>query len=103
MAKEWRVETERLESSATVIEEKTANYNSEYNHIYEMVQDLRSEKWQGIASDTFNDRLEGYRNDFQEMENILKDYVQFLRTAAENYKSTEDAVTSEASRLYTGK
>ena len=103
MAIEWRVETERLLSSANKIEESTNNYNLKYNHIYELVQDLRSDKWQGIASDTFNERLEGYRNDFQEMEKILKNYAEFLRTAAKNYSDTEEAVRNEASRLYTGK
>ena len=103
MAREWSVETERLESSANFIEEKTAAYAQEYGHIYELVQDLRTDKWKGVASDTFNQQLEGYRNDFQEMEAILKSYMEFLRSAATNYKQTEDAVTGEASRLYTGK
>ena len=67
MANEWAVTTERLVSSAGVIEEKTAKYNSEWAKLYTELQSLKSSQWQGIASDTFNAKLEAYRNDFEEM------------------------------------
>ena len=54
MASEWSVTTERLVSSAGIIEEKTANYNSEWAKLYTELQNLKSAQWQGIASDTFN-------------------------------------------------
>ena len=64
MANKWAVTTERLVSSAGVIEEKTAKYNSEWAKLYTELQSLKSAQWQGIASDTFNAKLEAYRNDF---------------------------------------
>ncbi len=75
MANEWAVTTERLVSSANVIEEKTAKYNSEWAKLYTELQSLKSSQWQGIASDTFNSKLEAYRNDFEEMFNPLLNYV----------------------------
>ena len=62
MGSEWTVTTERLDSSATVIEEKTAKYNTECAKLYTELQNLRSAQWQGISSETFNTKLEGYRN-----------------------------------------
>ncbi len=102
MAREWLVTTERLESSAMVIEEKTGSYDQEWEKLYTELQNLRSAQWQGIASDAFNTKLEGYRNDFQEMAKVLRDYVEFLRTAAKNYKATEDSLKEAAGNLYTG-
>ena len=102
MVSEWAVTTERLESSAGVIEDKTARYNAEWEKLYTELQNLKSAQWQGIASETFNTKLEGYRNDFQEMSNVLLSYATFLRTAAANYKSTEEALKEAASSLYTG-
>lgn len=103
MAKEWSVTTERLESSANVIEEKTNTYNTEWEKLYTEVQNLKSAQWQGIASDTFNKRLEGYKNDFQEMGNVLKQYAEFLKTAAKNYKTVEEELKNAASNLSVGK
>lgn len=102
MASEWEVTTERLESSATIIEEKTAKYNQEWAKLYTELQNLRSANWQGIASDTFNSKLEGYKKNFEEMSKILLSYVEFLRSAAENYKKAEESLKDAAGNLYTG-
>ena len=102
MAREWAVTTERLESSATVIDEKTAKYNTEWAKLYTELQNLRSAQWQGIASETFNTKLEGYRNDFEEMSKVLLSYAEFLKSAATNYKNTEESLKDAAGNLYTG-
>ena len=102
MANEWSVTTERLVSSASVIEEKTARYNSEWAKLYTEIQNLKSAQWQGIASETFNTRLEAYRNDFEEMSKVLINYAEFLRAAADNYVKTEEALRDAASNLHTG-
>ena len=102
MANEWAVTTERLVSSAGVIEEKTAKYNSEWAKLYTELQSLKSSQWQGIASDTFNAKLEAYRNDFEAMSKVLLNYAAYLRGAAENYVKTEEALRDAASNLHTG-
>ncbi len=38
--------------------------------------------YKGNASDAFNQRIEGYRNDFSAAEKALTNYVQFLREYA---------------------
>ena len=102
MANEWAVTTERLVSSAGVIEEKTARYNSEWAKLYTEIQNLKSAQWQGIASDTFNAKLEAYRNDFEAMSKVLMNYAAFLRAAADNYAKTEENLRGAASNLHTG-
>ena len=102
MANEWTVTTERLVSSAGVIEEKTAKYNSEWAKLYTELQNLKSAQWQGVASDTFNSRLEAYRNDFEEMAKVLLNYALYLRGAGENYVKTEEALRDAAGNLHTG-
>lgn len=102
MANKWAVTTERLVSSAGVIEEKTAKYNSEWAKLYTELQSLKSAQWQGIASDTFNAKLEAYRNDLEEMSKILLEYAAYLRTTAENYVKTEEAIKDAASNLHAG-
>ena len=92
------VTPEELEASASKIEGKTGEYTS----IYTAVSDLRV-TYKGEASDTFNQRIEGYKNDFSAAEKALKNYVQFLREYAAKMKSTENDIKSKASSLSVGK
>ena len=75
----------------------------EWAKLYTELQNLRSAQWQGIASETFNTKLEGYRNDFEEMSKVLLSYAEFLKSAATNYKNTEESLKDAAANLYTGK
>jgi len=95
------VTPEELESSATKVEGKCAEFTKEYNSIYTATGDLRV-KYKGEASDTFNTRIEGYRNDFTETEKALKNYVQFLREYAAKMKATESEIRGKAGSLSVG-
>ena len=66
------------------------------------MSDLRV-TYKGEASDTFNQRIEGYKNDFSAAEKALKNYVQFLREYAAKMKGTENEIKSKASALSVGK
>ena len=102
MSTEWEVTTERLNDSAAIIEEKTAKYNEEWAKLYAELETLKGSKWKGIASDTFNERLEGYRATFQDLSKVIEGYVEFLRNTASNYVKTEEALKDSASSLNAG-
>ena len=95
------VTPEELEASASKIEGKTNEFNKAYNTIQTAVSDLRV-TYKGEASDTFNQRIEGYKNDFTAAENALKKYVEFLREYAAKMKQTESDIKSKASSLSVG-
>lgn len=95
------VTPEELEASASKIEGKTSEFIKAYSSIYTAVADLRV-TYKGNASDTFNQRIEGYKNDFSAAEKALKNYVQFLREYASKIKSTENDIKSKASSLSVG-
>ncbi|MBS4967286.1 MAG: WXG100 family type VII secretion target [Lachnospiraceae bacterium] len=99
MPREWSVTTERLKQSANVIEEKKGKYDTEWQKLYTEVQNLKSSQWQGIASDTFNQKLESYRDEFEELSKVLQSYHDFLETSAEQYEKTEEAVKDAANSL----
>ena len=101
MATVFDVTPEELETSASKIEGKCGEFNNAYNNIYAATSDLRV-KYKGQASDTFNTRIEGYRNDFQAVETALKNYVQFLREYASRMKTTENEIMNQAGQLSTG-
>ena len=95
------VTPEELNSSASKVEGKTSEFSKAYQSIYTAVTDLRV-KYKGQASDTFNTRIDGYRNDFQAAEKALKNYIAFLREYASKMTSTENAIKSKAGSLSVG-
>ena len=101
MATVFDVTPEELETSASKIEGKCGEFTNAYNNIYAATTDLRV-KYKGQASDTFNTRIEGYRNDFQAVEKALQNYVQFLREYASKMKTTESEIMSKAGQLSVG-
>lgn len=96
------VTPEELEASANKIEGKTSEFAKACNSIYTAVSDL-CVTFKGEASDTFNQRIEGYKNDFSAAEKALKEYVQFLREYSTEIKGTENEIKSKASALSVGK
>ena len=95
---EWEVTTEKLRTSAAAIQDKTTKYNAEYTKLYTELQNLRSNQWKGVASDAFNTKLEGYRDTFVELENVLKKFAEGLLSIAQNYEETEERIRSTAAQ-----
>lgn len=95
------VTPEEIESSAVKVENKTKEFVKAYDSIYAAVSDLRI-NYKGEASDTFNHRIEGYRNDFSAAEKALNNYVQFLREYAARVESVENEVKNKAGALSVG-
>lgn len=95
------VTPEDLESSASKVEGKATEFTKAYTSIYTAVSDLRI-TYKGEASDTFNQRIEGYKNDFTAADKALAKYVAFLREYAGKMKNTENDLKSKASSLSVG-
>lgn len=101
--KKWEVTTEEVRRSASLIKTKTEDYQTAYNKLYAELTDMKGVHWSGVANDAFNTQLEGFRNDFEDMTEVLLSYSQYLETAAKNYEDTEEEIRSAAvSKLKTG-
>ena len=99
MAREWSVTTESVKRSSERIGELVSKYQTEYEKLYTEAQALRSAKWTGIASDTFNKKLEGYKTEFEELRDVMNNYQEFLKNAAEHYEQVENRLQEEAGNL----
>lgn len=96
------VTPEELKSSASQIQSKASEFTKAYNNIYTATSDLRV-SYKGEASDTFNQRIEGYKNDFAAADKALASYVEFLNEYAAKMTSTEEEIKSKAGALSVGK
>ncbi len=102
MAVSMRVETGELKKSANIIEDKTARYTAEWTKIYTEIASLNVD-WKGQSSEMFNKQIEGYRNDFQELGNILKSYTEYLKITADTIEKNEQTLQEAANGLFTGR
>lgn len=100
--KGFKVEPDILVRSANVINDKTSRYETEVQNIYTAISDLKMQ-WKGQTSEAFNAKLEGYRNDFQELAKVLKEYANFLVQTANKYNATDNKLAGDAQRLSIGK
>ena len=96
------VTPEDLNSSATRIEQKIKDFTTAYQSIYTAVSDLEF-AYQGKSSKTFNQRIAGYKNDFEAAETALTKYVTFLKEYAKSITGCEDNLDTRAQALSTGK
>ena len=99
MAREWSVTTESVKRSSERIGELVSKYQTEYEKLYTEAQALRSAKWTGIASYTFNKKLEEYKTAFEELRDVMNNYQEFLKYAAEHYEQVENRLQEEAGNL----
>ncbi|MCI9169334.1 MAG: WXG100 family type VII secretion target [Lawsonibacter sp.] len=95
------VETSRLDSTASQVDRLADQYESEYNALFGTVKDLQN-AWSGEDNVAFTSQIEGFRDDFQRMTRLMRDYADYLRKVAESYRSTQDNVAAKAKTLSQG-
>lgn len=95
------VETAQLDSTAGRVEQMAGDYRSEYTALFSLVASLKS-AWDGEDNVAFTNQIEGFRDDFQRMEQLMRDYAAYLRKAAQAYRDTQDTVASQAKTLSQG-
>lgn len=102
MATNFRVEPRRLNDSSARITDLTGQYVSEYGKLYATIQDL-TVQWKGQSSEVFNSRIEGYRDDFEQLRKLLEDYARVLKEIAQKYTETDAKMADMANKLSIGK
>ena len=96
------VTPEELVQSSARLGEKIQAFRQTYNNIYAATSELQV-SYQGLASKTFNDRIEEYKNDFDAAYQALTDYIQFLQDYAKKLADLEEELKAKASALSIGK
>lgn len=95
------VDTVRLDSVADQVDRLADTYESEYGSMFGIVNDMQN-VWAGEDNTAFTNQIEGFRDDFQRMAKLMRDYAAYLRKAAAAYRETQDTVASDAKNLSQG-
>lgn len=72
------VETSRLNSTASQVDRLADQYESEYGSLFGTVRELQN-AWAGEDNIAFTNQIEGFRDDFQRMTKLMRDYAAYLR------------------------
>ena len=91
------VTPETMITLANGVEEKIADWNQAVTKIYQLAQEMDA-MWDGTANDAFNTRFDEDRTKFEQLSTIMSEYATAIKTAAQNYMTTEEEVTSIVQR-----
>ncbi len=98
MATKIMVDTTQIESAKTKIQNLQQDYQSAYGRLYEIDGEI-NETWQGVDSKKFSEQLQGFKNDFQDLDKKFSDYIKFLEDAKTQYDAAQEKITKDAEKL----
>ena len=94
------VTTDEMRSLASKIEGLATEYESIYtNDIYGTGIEQLKAAYVGEDADAVVNQLEGFRDDFQNLKQVIDQYAAYLRSAAKAYDDAQDALTERAKAL----
>lgn len=92
------VDTAQLDNVAEEVKKLADNYLAEYKALYEYVNDMK-QAWAGIDNDAYTNQIIEFQDDFRKMEELMREYSEFLKSAAEKYRQTQADIKSKAQQL----
>lgn len=75
-------------SSANTMETAIAEYETIYKNLISTVETTL--KWEGIDAKSYITQVQGFKDDFQSMVSILKQYVELLKECSSTYVEVQD-------------
>ncbi len=94
------VESALIDQISKTIKQEAENYKTIYERIYGIVDDIFGyEQWLGEDARKYNERIQGFKDNFKKLYNNFISYVNFLAKAAEAYDIAQDTAQGKAGKL----
>lgn len=97
-ARKITVTPDELKNAASKISGLAGEYQTQYNNLYAETDALAA-TWSGKDNKAFIARINGFKEDFKKMHDLMIDYKDFLQKSGETYQKTLDAITADANKL----
>lgn len=81
-----KVTTESLRNAASSVDNLAMEYDKEYNALLQDVETLTSTDYIGEDATAFRNQVEGFKEDFIKMKQLMNEYAEYLRQAASTYE-----------------
>lgn len=98
MGTKIKVTPSEMTRAAGDIEKLTANYKTTYENLCRQLKDL-SVNWTGEDNTNFTTKIEDFKPYFKKMEDLMTEYVQFLRRSAQTYTEAQEDISKKAASL----
>ena len=92
-----KVTPETMTQIASSIEGKIGEWNQAVQKIYQLAAEM-DVMWDGTANDAFNARFASDKTKFQQLATVMAEYAKAIKTAAQNYVTTEQEVKTIVQR-----
>ena len=94
-----KVTTENLRDAASTVDSLAIEYDKEYAALFQDVETLTSTDYTGDDAAAFRNQVEGFRDDFIKMKQLMNEYADYLRQAATTYEDTQANVKNTIASL----
>lgn len=89
-----KVTPEILRNQAAKVDEEANRYYSEYRNLLSDVGEMTTTDWTGQDANEFRDKVGNFEPDFNKMKELMNDYANYLRQAADNYDNRQETTRS---------
>lgn len=94
-----QVTTDNLKTQANTVDRLATDYNNDYDALLAEVDNFTSSDWKGSDAQAFRDQVQGFKDDFVKMKELMNEYAQFMRNAADVYDSTKQDLITQIKSL----
>lgn len=96
-----KVTPEELIKMAGTVESWAGEYRTIVSDINNAANDLQ-QTWGGEANAEYVNRLNGFQDDFNRLDTLLRQFSDYLKSTGQKYLNTEETIKSSASSLSIG-
>lgn len=98
MARDITVTPEQLRNAASSIKSLATDYKTQYDQLYKETNAMAT-SWSGKDNVAYTTQIDGFKDDFARMYELMNSYAEFLTKTAQAYEDTQNAVVAEAKKL----
>ncbi|MCM1056112.1 MAG: WXG100 family type VII secretion target [Firmicutes bacterium] len=88
-----------LRRAAGEVETLAGNYKTQYGELFSLVEEFTNTDYQGKDAKEFCAKVKDFEDDFVKMKNLMDEYAQFLKTAADDYEKNQENLSSQIASL----
>jgi WXG100 family type VII secretion target len=94
-----QVTPDNLRTQAAKVDQLATEYNDQYTTLLNEVDGFTSTDWKGSDATAFRDQVQGFKDDFVKMKELMNDYARFMRDSAQLYEDTQKDIINQAKGL----
>ena len=98
MSKRIDITPEQLRQTATQMNGAADEYGAAFAQLYQHVERMKTE-WQGTDNLAYTSQIEGFRPHLQRLQELMKNYAEYLRSSADLYDKTQSEIRTRAGTL----